>query len=96
MMAPIAPAAVEFQIHQVVPAFQINMASKAYKKKRILSVRSAIISRGTQAINMSGVNGDTGQAAMNNMPEAILSPNKLEERFLLKATLDCYLVSCEL
>jgi hypothetical protein len=45
---------------------------------------------------MSGVDGDTGQAAMNNTPLAILSPNKLEERFLLKATLECYLVSCEL
>jgi hypothetical protein len=55
-MAPTAPAAVEFHIHQVVPAFQISMVSKEKRKKRILfSSLSANNNSGTQEMKIKGV-----------------------------------------
>jgi hypothetical protein len=72
-MAPIAPAAVEFHIHHVVPAFQMNIERKENTKKRSLSVCfSARNNSGTHAINIKAVNGDIGHAANNNIPDKIL------------------------
>lgn len=74
MIAPMAPAAVEFQIHQVVPAFQINMLSKEKRKKRIwFASSSAINKRGTQATKISGVKPASGHAHTSNKPQAMLS-----------------------
>ncbi len=72
MMAPMAPAAVEFHIHQVVPAFQISMARKHRRKNRILSVLSANTSSGIQAINIKPVKGDVGHEQTNNNPDIML------------------------
>lgn len=80
MIAPIAPGAVEFQSHQVVPAFQINIESKAKRKKRIRFFSwSAINSSGTQAIKMRNVKGETGHALTSSKPETKL--NSKEEYF---------------
>lgn len=73
-IAPIAPAAVEFQIHQVVPAFQMNMASKAKRKKRIrLLSLSAINNSGTQATKINGVKPASGHAHTSSKPETTLN-----------------------
>ena len=82
-MAPIAPAAVEFQIHQVVPAFQINMLSKANRKKRILfSSFSANINNGTHEMKIRGVKPASGHAQISNRPDKTL--NIKEENFFKK------------
>ena len=82
-MAPIAPGAVEFQIHQVVPAFQINMLSNAKRKKRILfSSLSANTNKGTQAIKIKGVNPASGHAQTSNRPDKRL--NNSGENFFKK------------
>ena len=83
IMAPIAPAAVEFQIHQVVPAFQINMLSKAKRKKRILfSSLSPNNNSGTHEIKIRGVKPASGQAQTNNRPDKTL--NIKDENFFKK------------
>ena len=82
-MAPIAPAAVEFQIHQVVPAFQMNMLRSANRKNRILfSSLSANNKRGTHAIKISGVNPASGQALTSNRPDKTL--NAKDDNFFKK------------
>src|SRR3954467_10585488 len=73
IIAPIAPAAVEFHIHHVVPAFQMSMLRKEKRKKRIvLCCSSAINKMGTQAINISGVKPASGQADTSKRPEMTL------------------------
>ncbi len=75
-MAPIAPAAVEFQIHQVVPTFQINMLSSECRKNFIRLVSwSANNSKGTQAIKISGVNPAWGHAQTKSKPDNTLNKN---------------------
>ena len=82
-----APGAVEFQIHQVVPAFQINMLRRAKRKNFMrLSSCSAMYRSGTQAIKISGVKAETGQAKTNNSPEMQL--NKRDEGFFKKKGLN--------
>ena len=74
-MAPIAPAAVEFQIHHVVPTFQISMAKKQFKKKMILFLfESASNNIGSHAKNIRNVKGDKGHAPKRNNPA--IKPNK--------------------
>jgi hypothetical protein len=74
MMAPTAPGAVEFHIHHVVPAFQINMLSNAKRKKRILfSSLLANTNNGTQAIKIKGENPASGQAQTSNRPDKRLN-----------------------
>jgi hypothetical protein len=73
MMAAILPISVEFQIHQVVLAFQISSARKLYQKKLdFFWILSAINNRGTNPKNMRNVKGDTGHAAKSRSPENIL------------------------
>ena len=68
-IAPTAPGAVEFHIHHVVPAFQINRAIKANNKKRFVFVSfSAIKNSGTQARNIRKVSGESGHARNNKRP----------------------------
>lgn len=75
-MAPIAPSAVEFQIHQVVPAFHNNILKKQNKKKRIaLSSLSATHNKGIQAKNISTVKYASGHAKINSNPDNKLSKN---------------------
>ena len=75
-MAPMAPGAVEFHIHQVVPAFQINVLNNEKRKKRIrFSSWSAMNKRGTQAIKISGVKPASGHAETNNRPDRMLNIN---------------------
>lgn len=72
-MAATLPISVEFQIHQVVLAFQINSAIKLYQKKLVFfSIPSAIKRSGTNPKKIRKVKGDTGQAAKSRMPEKIL------------------------
>ena len=72
-MASIAPGAVEFQIHQVVPAFQIVVVKSVNRKKRILFVSwSSIYKTGTRAIKIRAVREETGHAKTSNKPETIL------------------------
>ena len=85
-MAPIAPAAVEFHIHQVVPTFQMNMVSNANRKNLILFSWQESFNNGTHAIKIKGVNGDTGQAAINNKAEEMLNKNGLIVPFLKGST----------
>jgi hypothetical protein len=76
-IAPIAPGGVEFQIHHVVPTFHVNIASKAYKKKRIrLGSWSAIYNKGIQAIKIRGVKAETGHAKMSSRPVIKLNKSK--------------------
>ncbi|MCW3112461.1 MAG: hypothetical protein JWR18_857 [Segetibacter sp.] len=83
MMAKIAPGTVEFQIHHVVPAFQMNMLSKANKKKRLLFCSlSANNNNGTHAMKMRGVKPASGQAHTNSRPDRTL--NIREENFFKK------------
>ena len=78
-----APAAVEFHIHQVVPAFQMNILSRAKRKKRILLTSlSATINKGTHAIKMSGVKPASGHAATSSNPDKMLRMR--EENFFKK------------
>ena len=87
-MAPIAPGAVEFQIHQVVPAFQINMLNNEKRKNLITFFSSsANANSGTQAVKMSGVKPASGQAATSNNPVTTLD-NK-EEYFFKKRVNNC-------
>ena len=80
MMAPTAPGAVAFHIHQVVPAFHINIASSANKKKRIRFVsRSAIKNNGIHATKISNVKVETGHANTSSKPAVRL--NMREEYF---------------
>lgn len=79
-IAPIAPGAVEFHIHHVVPAFHINIGSKAKRKKRTLFVScSAINNSGTHATKIRNVKGETGHAHTSSKPETRL--NSKEEYF---------------
>lgn len=72
-IAPIAPAAVEFHIHHVVPAFHNNMLRKLNKKKRFLfGSLSAISNNGIQAKNIRKVKDESGHADTNNNPETML------------------------
>ncbi len=69
IIAPTAPGAVAFHIHQVVPAFQINIDSNANKKKRIRFVSLSDISNsGTQAKKIRNVKAETGHANTNSKP----------------------------
>ena len=80
IMAPIAPAAVAFHIHQVVPAFQMSILSSVNRKNLILFFSwSAIDSNGTHAKKMRKVKGETGHAATSSKPVRIL--NISEEYF---------------
>ena len=82
MMAPIAPAAVAFQIHQVVPAFQINMLSRANRKKRILLFSLfANNNRGTQATKIRIVKPASGHAPTSKRPDRRLN---IKDEFLFK------------
>jgi hypothetical protein len=73
IMAATLPISVEFQIHQVVLAFQINKARKQCQKKfDFFSITSAIKRRGTNPKKMRKVRGDTGHAAKSRSPEKIL------------------------
>jgi hypothetical protein len=68
-MAPAAPGPVLFQIHQVVPAFQMNMFNNTIQKKRapLTNCRSSK-SKGKNAINTKGVEGLSGQDAQSKRP----------------------------
>jgi hypothetical protein len=69
-MAAILPMSVEFQIHQVVLAFQISILKKICQKKAdFFCSPSAINSKGVNPKKIRKVNGDTGQAANSNNPE---------------------------
>jgi len=84
MMAAILPISVEFQIHQVVQAFQIKCARKLYQKKwDFFKPLSAINSKGTNPKKIKKVKGDTGQAANSSKPENIL---KLSGMIFFKAS----------
>ena len=73
IIAATLPISVEFQIHQVVLAFQINNARKLYQKKvDFLLMASAIKSNGINPKNIRNVKGETGQAAKSSIPENIL------------------------
>ena len=73
MIAATLPISVEFQIHQVVLAFQMSKAIKLYQKKRdFFSILSAINNNGTNPKNMRNVKGDSGHAAKSRRPEKIL------------------------
>jgi hypothetical protein len=64
-----APGAVEFQIHQVVPPFQISIASKEARKNLYpffsLSINN---NKGAKATKISKVKGETGHAKTSNNP----------------------------
>jgi hypothetical protein len=73
-MAAMLPISVEFQIHQVVLAFQISMAKKLCQKKAdFFSIPSATKSKGINPKKMKKVKGDIGQAAKSNNPERRLA-----------------------
>ena len=73
-MAAIDPTSVEFQIHQVVVAFQTNKAMNIYRKKWFfLGTVSATNNIGTNAKKIIKVNGETGHAANNNNPDKRLN-----------------------
>ena len=73
-MAAIAPGAVAFQIHQVVPAFQISSAKYENQKKReVVFSWSAINNIGIQAKKIRNVKGETGHAATSKTPAIMLS-----------------------
>lgn len=73
MIAAMLPISVEFQIHQVVQAFQIRRATKQYQKKLdFFWILSAINNKGTNPKNMRKVKGDTGHAAKSSKPEITL------------------------
>lgn len=75
-MAAILPTSVEFHNHQVVAAFHIKIVKNAYKKKSfLLVVTSAINSKGSHAIKMKKVKGETGQDIHSNKPDNILRPS---------------------
>ena len=70
-----APTSVEFQIHQVLHAFQASVVKRLKKiKGSLFSIRSATYSNGIQAIKIRKVKGETGHAAYNKPPERIASP----------------------
>ena len=74
-MAASAPTSVEFQIHQVVHAFQTSVVIKQKKKKlNRFFVRSAVWSSGIHAIKTKKVKGETGHAAYNKIPERKAKP----------------------
>lgn len=76
IIAAMLPNSVEFQIHQVVPTFQINKLKKANPiKVLIFVVECATQSKGTNAKKMQKVKGDTGQEATSSKPLAILKTN---------------------
>ncbi len=77
--AAIAPPAVEFHIHHVVSTFHIKNVSHEYQNipRLLLSpINCCIKSRGTNAINISGVNPLTGHETDNKMPLEIDNGNK--------------------
>lgn len=75
-IAPIAPAAVEFHIHQVVPTFHMSIERKQYKKKWCrFATLSDTASKGTQAMKIRGVKGDSGHAHNNSKPDKTLKVN---------------------
>lgn len=70
MIAPIAPSAVEFHIHQVVPAFHVSIATKQSKKKRKrFTSLSHINRRGIHAKKMSAVMPEAGHANTSRSPD---------------------------
>ncbi len=70
MMAAILPMSVEFQIHQVVLAFQINKVKKLCQKNVDFFCRpSATNSKGVNPKKIRKVKGDTGQAAKSKKPD---------------------------
>jgi hypothetical protein len=70
MMAATLPISVEFQIHQVVLAFQISMAKKQCQKKvDFFCWASAINSKGVNPKKIKKVKGETGHAPKSNNPE---------------------------
>ena len=72
--APIAPAGVEFQIHQVVNTFQISMDNSENRKKRFVFFSSfAMKNNGTQAMNIRGEYRKSGHAKTSKSPLRILS-----------------------
>jgi hypothetical protein len=74
IMAAILPISVEFQIHQVVLAFQMSMAKKLCQKKAdFLSKLLATKSKGINPKKMRKVKGDIGQAAKSNNPDSRLA-----------------------
>ena len=85
MIAATLPISVEFQIHQVVQAFQISRARKLYQKKLdFFCILSAINNKGTNPKNMRKVKGDTGQASKSRRPEKTL---KLKGIIFFKASI---------
>jgi len=75
MIAAMAPTSVEFQIHQVVHAFQTSAVKRLRKIKSILfSILSATYNKGIHAIKIRKVKGETGHAAYNKTPERIAKP----------------------
>ena len=76
-MAAMLPTSVEFQIHQVLPKFQIKIAEKQCQKKMdFLLLFSAIYISGQNPIKIKKVKGETGQAANSEMPDNKLNPTK--------------------
>ena len=72
-IAPIAPGAVAFQIHQMVPPLNTSIARKAYSQKLFLTGSlSATTNNGIQAKKIKNVSGDIGHAQTNNKPDSIL------------------------
>jgi transposase len=81
-IAPIAPGTVEFQIHHVVPAFQINMAK--YEKRKNLSREDSLSARSINGIHATKINivkGETGHANSSNRPDITL---RIKEEYLFK------------
>ncbi len=72
-IAPMAPGGVEFHIHHVVPAFQMNIVSKANKKKRMRFVSwSAKNNNGIHATKIRNVKAESGHANTSKRPETKL------------------------
>ena len=73
------PTSVEFQIHQVVPVFQISIVKNTCPNQVILRVGSTAKKRsGIQATKISQVKGKSGQAATSMKPERQLSNQRKE------------------
>lgn len=79
--AATAPGADAFQIHQVVDTFQANMVTYVSPKNffRLCTFVSSQ-SRGIQATKISGVRGETGEAANSKRPLPSANP-KFVKRF---------------
>jgi hypothetical protein len=75
-IAEIPPGTVELITHQVVAPFHISIDKKIHKKNFLLDIPCASIqNKGTNAIKIRKVSGDTGHAIESSAPETRLSKN---------------------